>query len=89
MIIFLSCSSQNVLTIIEILPFDEYCRTKKDGGGYWNNVYISPWCRVAAYCVGMLLGVLLYKRPKKALKTVSWSKFKICNSSAFISFYKF
>ncbi|XP_071147457.1 O-acyltransferase like protein-like [Mytilus edulis] len=51
--------------------------TKKDGGGYWNNVYISPWCRVAAYCVGMLLGVLLYKRPKKALKTkyalLGWS----------------
>lgn len=30
-----------------------------DGGDYWNNVFITPWCRVSAYCIGILLGFLI------------------------------
>ncbi|XP_061196927.1 nose resistant to fluoxetine protein 6-like [Saccostrea echinata] len=29
-----------------------------DGGDYWNNVFITPWCRVGVYCIGILLGFL-------------------------------
>ena len=29
-----------------------------DGGDYWNNVFITPWCRVGSYCIGLLLGFL-------------------------------
>ncbi|XP_062582716.1 O-acyltransferase like protein-like [Saccostrea cucullata] len=30
--------------------------TMSDGGDYWNNVFITPWCRVGVYCIGILLG---------------------------------
>lgn len=44
-----------------------------DGGDYWNNVYITPWCRVGAYCVGLFLGIIFYKRPRKAFsKTIGF-----------------
>ncbi|XP_062587968.1 nose resistant to fluoxetine protein 6-like [Saccostrea cucullata] len=40
---------------------------QSDGGAFWNNVYITPWCRVAAFCVGLFLGVIFYKKPKANL----------------------
>ncbi|KAK3102399.1 hypothetical protein FSP39_011136 [Pinctada imbricata] len=40
---------------------------RSDGGAFWNNVYITPWCRVAAFCVGMLLGVIMYRKPKYSI----------------------
>ncbi|OWF42582.1 uncharacterized protein LOC110460880 [Mizuhopecten yessoensis] len=43
---------------------------KSDGGNYWNKVYITPWCRVGAYCVGLFLGVIFYKRPRKTFSKV-------------------
>ena len=43
---------------------------KTDKNAYWDNVYIPPWCRVSAYCVGMMLGVILLKRPKQKLHWV-------------------
>ena len=46
-------------------------RMKSDGGAFWNNVYITPWCRVAAFCVGLFLGVIFYKRPKANLSRVN------------------
>ncbi|KAJ8321113.1 hypothetical protein KUTeg_002700 [Tegillarca granosa] len=38
---------------------------KSDGGAFWKNVYIAPWCRVAAFCIGLLTGIIMYKRQKK------------------------
>uniref|UniRef100_K1RC99 Nose resistant to fluoxetine protein 6 n=1 Tax=Magallana gigas TaxID=29159 RepID=K1RC99_MAGGI len=43
---------------------------KSDGGAFWNNVYITPWCRVAAFCVGLFLGIIFYKKPKAYLSRV-------------------
>ncbi|CAC5405309.1 unnamed protein product [Mytilus coruscus] len=40
---------------------------KGDNDVYWTNVYTPPWCRVSAYCVGILLGILMKKRPRKQL----------------------
>ena len=34
-------------------------RTRTDQGAYWNNVFAKPWCRVAAFCVGIALGYVL------------------------------
>lgn len=45
-------------------------RMKSDGGAFWNNVYITPWCRVAAFCVGLFLGIIFYKKPKAYLSRV-------------------
>jgi hypothetical protein len=45
---------------------------KTDKNAYWDNVYIPPWCRVSAYCVGMMLGVILLKRPKQKLHWVCY-----------------
>ncbi|KAJ8310945.1 hypothetical protein KUTeg_011505 [Tegillarca granosa] len=40
-----------------------------DGGLYWNNVFIKPWCRVSSYCVGVLLGFALTQcEPKRKIK---------------------
>ena len=41
---------------------------KEDGGDYWRKVYIVPWCRVGCWAVGMLLGLLIYKRGQKLLQ---------------------
>ena len=41
---------------------------KEDGGDYWRKVYIVPWCRVGCWAVGMLLGLLVYRRGKKMLR---------------------
>ncbi|XP_060083287.1 O-acyltransferase like protein-like [Ylistrum balloti] len=40
-------------------------RRFEDGGAYWENIYIAPWCRVAAYMVGILFGIFMRKRPRK------------------------
>ena len=53
-----------------------HCRMKSDGGAFWNNVYITPWCRVAAFCVGLFLGVIFYKRPKANLSRVTPKSYK-------------
>ncbi|XP_048737855.1 nose resistant to fluoxetine protein 6-like isoform X1 [Ostrea edulis] len=46
-----------------------------DGGDYWNNVFITPWCRVGAYCIGILLGFLFdncdFKKKVKIHKDLS------------------
>lgn len=40
---------------------------KEDDSEYWNEVYITPWCRVAAYAVGMLLGFIFHKFKRRTL----------------------
>ena len=53
------------------MPFPRYLllyRMKEDGGDYWRQVYIVPWCRVGCWAVGMLLGLLVYKRGRKPLR---------------------
>ncbi|XP_052820241.1 uncharacterized protein LOC128246073 [Mya arenaria] len=40
-----------------------------DGGDYWKNVYTVPWCRVGCWAIGMLLGLIIYKRGNKPLKS--------------------
>ncbi|XP_052083555.1 nose resistant to fluoxetine protein 6-like [Mytilus californianus] len=40
---------------------------KGDHDVYWTNVYTPPWCRISAYCVGMILGIIMKKRPRKQL----------------------
>lgn len=43
-----------------------------DGGLYWNNVFIKPWCRVSSYCVGVLLGFALTQcEPKRKIKKIA------------------
>jgi len=53
-----------------ILVLCSFFSVKADKNTYWDNVYIPPWCRVSAYCVGMMLGVILLKRPKQKLHWV-------------------
>lgn len=44
-----------------------------DGGDYWNNVFITPWCRVSAYCIGILLGFLFDTlESSKKVKISKW-----------------
>ncbi|XP_076087327.1 nose resistant to fluoxetine protein 6-like isoform X3 [Mytilus galloprovincialis] len=43
---------------------------KEDNDVYWTNVYTPPWCRVSAYCVGLLLGIIMKKRPRKQLNWI-------------------
>ncbi|XP_076451827.1 uncharacterized protein LOC143287601 [Babylonia areolata] len=42
--------------------------TMHEDGGYWKEVYIAPWCRVAAYTVGMLLGFVLFRVKRTTLR---------------------
>ncbi|XP_041377307.1 nose resistant to fluoxetine protein 6-like [Gigantopelta aegis] len=37
---------------------------------YWNEVYVAPWCRVSAWCVGMILGYIMYKYKKSKLRQI-------------------
>ena len=62
--------------VLFILLRASHCRMKSDGGAFWNNVYITPWCRVAAFCVGLFLGVIFYKRPKANLSRVTPKSYK-------------
>ncbi|XP_046381394.2 nose resistant to fluoxetine protein 6-like [Haliotis rufescens] len=39
----------------------------KENPHYWADVYIVPWTRVAAYCVGILLGYIMFKSKKGSL----------------------
>ncbi|XP_021369748.1 nose resistant to fluoxetine protein 6-like [Mizuhopecten yessoensis] len=43
---------------------------KSDNGKYWKYVYIAPWSRFGGYCVGLFLGVIFYKRPRKAFSKI-------------------
>ncbi|XP_025083336.1 nose resistant to fluoxetine protein 6-like [Pomacea canaliculata] len=36
--------------------------------GFWDEVYIKPWCRVSAYCVGLLLGYIFYKKKNSTIR---------------------
>ncbi|UJR22251.1 hypothetical protein I4U23_025312 [Adineta vaga] len=38
---------------------------------YVNDVYVKPWCRIAPYAVGLLLGHILYELHQRA-NTLSW-----------------
>lgn len=46
------------------------CRMHEDLG-FWDEVYIKPWCRVSAYCVGLLLGYIFYKKKNPTIRLVS------------------
>lgn len=48
---------------------------KEDGGDYWRQVYIVPWCRVGCWAVGMLLGLLVYYRKGKPLRNKIIARF--------------
>ncbi|XP_060580455.1 uncharacterized protein LOC132737209 [Ruditapes philippinarum] len=54
----------------------EILTSRMDGGEYWNNVFIKPWCRVSTYCVGIALGFVLenwyHKKINKIIATVGW-----------------
>ncbi|XP_045162819.2 uncharacterized protein LOC123527433 [Mercenaria mercenaria] len=54
----------------------EMLTSRLDGGEYWNNVFIKPWCRVAAYCVGIALGFVIqqwfHKKMNKIIALVLW-----------------
>ncbi|XP_067659498.1 O-acyltransferase like protein-like [Haliotis asinina] len=39
----------------------------KENPHYWSDVYIVPWTRVGAYCVGILLGYIMLKTKKGTL----------------------
>ncbi|KAL4221456.1 hypothetical protein ACF0H5_019713 [Mactra antiquata] len=39
----------------------EILTTRTDGGEYWNNVFIKPWCRVSTFCIGIFLGYIIQK----------------------------
>ena len=34
-------------------------RSVEDNGNYWNNVFATPWCRVPAYMIGMILAIAI------------------------------
>ena len=36
-----------------------------------NDVYVKPWCRIAPYAVGLLLGYSLYELYRRS-NTLSW-----------------
>ncbi|CAF2747121.1 unnamed protein product [Rotaria sp. Silwood2] len=38
---------------------------------YMNDVYIKPWCRIAPYAIGLVLGYAVYEMYKRS-NTVSW-----------------
>ncbi|XP_052213782.1 O-acyltransferase like protein-like isoform X5 [Dreissena polymorpha] len=54
----------------------EIITSRLDGSAYWNHVFTKPWCRVAPYCVGLLLGLILLRagsrRPNKLVVAVGW-----------------
>ncbi|OWF42585.1 nose resistant to fluoxetine protein 6-like [Mizuhopecten yessoensis] len=37
---------------------------------YWSNIYIAPWCRIAAFLVGLLFGIVMNKRPRKSFSKI-------------------
>ncbi|KAK3104354.1 hypothetical protein FSP39_000152 [Pinctada imbricata] len=67
--------------------------TSSDGGAYWNNVFITPWCRVAPYCVGILLGYILYRvnnlHINKIIAAIVWFlSIGVCVSIVYSTFSK-
>ncbi|CAF1405402.1 unnamed protein product [Rotaria magnacalcarata] len=55
--------------------FGEMYSTRTNGSDtthdYSNDVYIKPWCRIAPYAVGLILGYVLYEIYKRA-NAFSW-----------------
>ncbi|CAF1474248.1 unnamed protein product [Rotaria sp. Silwood1] len=39
---------------------------------YTNDVYVKPWCRIAPYAIGLILGYTIYELYKRS-NTISWN----------------
>ncbi len=50
---------------------DLYTNRSNTTHNYMNDVYFKPWCRIAPYAIGLLLGSLLYELYKRS-NTISW-----------------
>ena len=41
--------------------------------GYWNDVYVKPWCRLAPYGIGLAIGYILCEIYQRS-NVVSWDR---------------
>lgn len=49
--------------------------------GYWDDVYVKPWCRIQPYMVGIGLGFLCYKFDPAKIKLPPWLMYVLYGSS--------
>ncbi|XP_076437337.1 O-acyltransferase like protein-like [Babylonia areolata] len=47
-----------------VLSYRDELSMFKNTGEYFDKIYLTPWCRVGPYAVGLLLGFILYKTPR-------------------------
>jgi hypothetical protein len=50
---------------------DYYSNWSNASHNYMNDVYVKPWCRIAPYAIGLIVGYILYEMHQRA-NTLTW-----------------